>query len=232
MASAIDSSVLSGINAGLPSQQASRANQGVGDLGDSFMTLLVTQLQNQDPLNPMQNAEMTSQLAQINTVSGIEDLNATLEGINSQIDAGQALQAASLVGQGVLVPGDRLLASVTEGGDAVTTPFGVELDQPADSLRVTISDGAGQVVSQYQTDPVKAGVSSFQWDGQLASGKTAGQGAYRVKIEALVDDKIVPSQTLNYAQVGGVIPQEQGGALLDLGAVYGQVGLSAIKQIL
>lgn len=232
MASTIDSSLLSGLNAGLSASKGTKAGGNAAAMSDSFMTLLVTQLKNQDPLNPMENAEMTSQLAQINTVSGIDKLNTTLEGINQQIDAGQALQAAGLVGQGVLVPGDRLLLSTSDDGAVATTPFGVELDQPADNLRVTISDAAGQVVSQYDTGPVKAGVSSFTWDGEAASGEPATQGAYQVKVEATVDDKAIASRELNYARVGGVIPQENGGALLDLGAIYGQVGLGEVKQIL
>ena len=91
----IDTSVINNINsntstAGLSTRQSA-------ELRESFMTLLITQLQNQDPLNPMENSEMTSQLAQINTVSGIEELNATLNGITQQMDAAQTLQAAGLI---------------------------------------------------------------------------------------------------------------------------------------
>ena len=78
------------------------------DSEQRFLKLLVTQLNNQDPLNPMQNAELTSQLAQMSTVSGIEKLNSTLSGLVNQTGSNQLLQATSLIGQNVLSPGDVL----------------------------------------------------------------------------------------------------------------------------
>ncbi|HEB0147936.1 TPA: flagellar hook assembly protein FlgD, partial [Serratia marcescens] len=68
-------------------------NTNSQDLHNSFLTLLVAQLKNQDPTNPMQNNELTSQLAQINTVQGIEKLNTTLGSISGQINSNQSLQA-------------------------------------------------------------------------------------------------------------------------------------------
>src|SRR5438445_4766616 len=75
---------------------------------DRFLKLLVTQLQNQDPLSPMDNAELTSQIAQINTVSGINTLNTTVQGLSSPFLQMQSLQGASLVGKNVIVPGNKL----------------------------------------------------------------------------------------------------------------------------
>src|SRR5690554_6716743 len=102
---------------------AAASRSTTDELRDNFMTMLITQLKNQDPLNPLENNELTSQLAQINTVSGIEALNDTLNGINKQIEAGQSLQAAALIGRGVLVPGHRLLV----GEEGATTPFGIDV---------------------------------------------------------------------------------------------------------
>ncbi|ATJ84686.1 flagellar hook assembly protein FlgD [Halomonas beimenensis] len=232
MANGIDSSVINSVNAGA-SAGASLGPRQSAELQDSFMTLLVTQLQNQDPLSPMKNEEMTSQLAQINTVSGIEKLNESLGAINDQIGAGQTLQASALIGQGVLVPGERVLLSQGEEGEATTTPFGVELAQPADEVVVTITDQAGQVVNRYEMGAVKAGVESFSWDGQTSDGQTAAEGAYRVRVEARRDGEPVAVEALNYAVVNSVTPPTDGGEVrLDLGAVFGRVGLSDIKQIL
>ena len=181
MANTIDTSVLNSLNqtTGATSGKAS----ATGVFSDSFMTLLVTQLKNQDPMNPMENAEMTSQLAQINTVNGIQDLNKTLEGITSQIDAGPTLQAAALIGQGVLVPGGRVLKE----GEA-TTPFGVELEQPADEVTITITNDTGEVVRSFSADDIgalDAGVQSFTWDGTLQDGNTqAADGSYKLAIQA------------------------------------------------
>ena len=78
------------------------------DQQTKFLTLLTTQLKNQDPLNPMDNAQMTSQLAQISTVDGIERLNTTLASMMSSTSETQALQMAALVGHGALVDGNNL----------------------------------------------------------------------------------------------------------------------------
>ena len=90
-------------------------SQNSQDLSNSFLTLLVAQLKNQDPTNPLQNNELTSQLAQINTVSGIEKLNTTLGSISGQINSNQSLQASSLIGHGVMIPGKNILAGKNEG---------------------------------------------------------------------------------------------------------------------
>src|SRR5215475_14521518 len=78
---------------------------------DRFLKLLVAQMQNQDPLNPMDNAQVTSQMAQINTVTGIDKLNTTVQGLNGQFVQMQALQGASLMGKGVLVAGNKMTMS-------------------------------------------------------------------------------------------------------------------------
>lgn len=225
MATTIDTSVINRLNnTGLSGGSASESD----GLRENFMTLLVTQLKNQDPLNPMENAEMTSQLAQINTVSGIEELNTTLEGITGQIDAGHKLQATALIGQSVLVPGDRVLV-----GEEGTTPFGVELDEPVDKVVITIRDSAGQVVRSYEVEePIEAGVQSFEWDGKLEGDVQAPSGAYHVSIEASVNDEPVAATVLNYAIVNGVSTASDGSPRLDLGGISEQASLADIRQIL
>lgn len=230
MTSPIGSNVLNTVNAGSAAQANARQS---AELRDNFMTLLITQLQNQDPLNPLENHEMTSQLAQINTVRGIEELNTTLGDITKQIDAGQTLQATGLIGQGVLVPGDRVLLETDDEGKAHATPFGIELGEAADNVRVTIRGSDGQVINRYDIGPVSAGVESFTWDGKTREGDTAVSGSYRVSVEATRGDDPLKAETLNYAVVGGVTPSDgNGGVRLDLGAVYGQVTLDQVRQIL
>ncbi|MNE14762.1 Basal-body rod modification protein FlgD [compost metagenome] len=224
MSTTIDSSIISSINGGASATASEK--QKAEDLRSNFMTLLVTQLQNQDPLKPMENAEMTSQLAQVNTLSGIEELNDTLQGITGQIDAGQTLQASALIGRGVLVPGERVLV-----GSGETTPFGIELAAPADQVKVSIYDGGGQLVRQFDLGALQKGVESFVWDGTLNDGSTAPDGAYRVAIEASADGQAQQATVLTYAQVGG-ISTGNNGPLLDLGATLGRVGLQDVRQIL
>ncbi|MFQ3788126.1 flagellar hook assembly protein FlgD [Halomonas sp. A29] len=229
MSNTIDTNVISRMNAGNSHRDASQS----AELRNNFMTLLIAQMQHQDPLNPMDNHEMTTQLAQINTVSGIEDLNKTMKEITEQMNAGQTLQATALIGQGVLIPGDRLLLEHGEDGELHTTPFGIELPQSADNVSIVITNASGQVINRYDIGSVKAGVESFTWDGRTSEGEAAVSGSYRVRIEATSGDKTVNATTLNYAVVGGVTPPDKnGGVRLDLGAVYGQVTLDQVKQIL
>ncbi|TFH85400.1 flagellar hook assembly protein FlgD [Billgrantia azerbaijanica] len=204
------------------------------ELRNNFMTLLLTQLQNQDPLKPLENHEMTSQLAQINTVSGIEELNQTLQGLTEQMDANQALQASALIGQGVMVEGNRVLLEHDDEGAPHATPFGLELDEPAENVVATITNASGQVVNRYELGSVKAGVESFRWDGTTSEGETVSPGAYQVRLEALdADGEPLAVTPLHYAMVNSVTPRgDDGQVRLDLGAIYGQVGLDDIKQIL
>src|SRR5882672_7009918 len=97
----------------------SGANNGVTtaqDLNDRFLKLLVAQMNNQDPLNPMDNAEVTSQMAQINTVTGINGLNDTVNQLLSQFATLESMQAAQLTGRNVLVAGNTL--ALGSGGTA------------------------------------------------------------------------------------------------------------------
>ncbi|MDR9440999.1 MAG: flagellar hook assembly protein FlgD [Halomonas sp.] len=232
MSNTIDSNALNALG-GASGLAGGKGDNSAEALSENFMTMMITQLQNQDPLKPMENQEMVSQLAQINTLSGIQELNETLESIGSQIDEGQALEAAGLIGQGVLVPGDRVLVGRDGEGKVNATPFGVELDEPADNVTATITDGAGQVVRRYDLGAVDAGVSSFLWEGDTDQGNLAQDGAYRVSVEATRGDDGLPASTLNYAQVNAVTPADENGRVrVDLGAIHGQASLAEIKQIL
>ncbi|WP_274644480.1 flagellar hook assembly protein FlgD [Pseudomonas serbica] len=203
------------------------------DLQNNFMTLLVTQLKNQDPLKPMENAELTSQLAQINTVQGIQDLNKTMANITTQINTSQQLQATALIGHGVLVPGDRVLV----GTDATTkitqtTPFGIDLPKDADNVTVSIVDASGVEARSFKLGAMKAGTESFTWDGKLTDGTVAPDGAYKVKITASTGGAAQDVTALTYGLVSGVSKTADGGALLDLGGTLGRVSLTDVRQVL
>ena len=168
------------------SSKSSLTGSNAADLQSSFLTLLVAQLKNQDPTNPLQNNELTTQLAQISTVSGIEKLNTTLGSISGQIDNSQSLQASTLIGHGVMIPGTTILTGqgTEEGATTTTTPFGVELQQPADKVTATITDKDGKVVRTIDIGELKAGVHTFTWDGTMTDGTTAPSGSYNVAIAA------------------------------------------------
>jgi flagellar basal-body rod modification protein FlgD len=130
---------------------------------DRFLKLLVAQMKNQDPLSPMDNAQVTSQMAQINTVSGIEKLNATVTGLTTQFTQLQALQGAALVGHSVIVPGNKLDISNAVGQG------GFELATSADAVKVEVLGSAGQVVDTLNLGAQTAGVHSFDWQAGTAT---------------------------------------------------------------
>lgn len=207
------------------SGNSSITGNNAADLQSSFLTLLVAQLKNQDPTNPLQNNELTTQLAQISTVSGIEKLNTTLGSVSGQLTNNQSVQASALIGHGVMIPGSKILA-----GKEATTPFGVELQQAADKVTATITDNTGKVVRTLDIGGLSAGVHTFTWDGTMTDGSTAPDGAYNVAINATNGGTQLVAQPLNFAMVNGVT-LSNGKTLLDLGT-YGTSTLDDIRQII
>jgi flagellar basal-body rod modification protein FlgD len=199
------------------------AKPATDDLQDRFLKLLVTQMKNQDPLNPLDNAQVTSQLAQISTVNGIEKLNASIETMANSFNAGQSLQAANMIGKDVLVPGSVLQVA---GGGGI---FGVDLAQAADQVKVTIHDASGRAIRTMDLDAQAAGPLALAWDGKTADGVQAADGSYSFSVSALRGDQKVDVQPLAFGSVQSVSHNSEG-VRLNVGTL-GTVGLTAIKQI-
>ncbi len=151
---------------------------------DRFLTLLVTQLQNQDPLNPMDNAQVTSQMAQLSTVNGITQLNNTLLALSGQMDVSQSMQAASLIGKDVLVPGTKISVGTSPDGITKSTPFGVDVISGAANVTVNVLDSSGKVVRKIDLGAQEVGVISVEWDGKNDMGAAVTDGAYTVSVVA------------------------------------------------
>ncbi|KAA1189079.1 flagellar hook assembly protein FlgD [Photorhabdus heterorhabditis] len=213
--------------------QSSKTNKkNSQELNSNFMQLLLAQVKNQDPTNPMQNNELTSHLAQINMLEGIEKLNTTVGSIVGQMNNSQSLQASALIGRDIMIPGNTILVGPNEqNGGISTTSFGIELERPADSVKVTITDKQGVVVRQIDIGPLGAGVHSFPWDGIKEDGAKAEAGAYTITIEASDKGELRVSQPLRSATVKG-ITRDADGARLDLGWKNGAVTMDQIRQIL
>ena len=214
---------LNAANSSLAKKPAANANSS-GATQDRFLLMLTTQLKNQDPLNPMVNAQITSQMAQLNTVSGITQLNSTLQALSDSMSMGQSVSATSMIGHGVLVPGSTVNLT---GGQAIG---GVDLTQPVDSLKVTIKDAAGNIVNTMQLGAQKAGVLPFAWDGKTDAGKVAADGSYKFTVEAMVAGNTTTPATLAYGTVNAVTPGVKG-ATVDVGHLGG-FALSAVKQVM
>ncbi|MFN4325844.1 MAG: flagellar hook assembly protein FlgD [Azonexus sp.] len=169
------------------------------DMQDNFLTMLTTQLRNQDPLNPMDNAQMTSQLAQISMLEGIQGLNATLTSLLASYNTSQALQAAGAIGSNVLVEGSRLaLANGQAQG-------GVILGSAATSVVVTIKDSTGKTVQTQELGKQPAGTVAFQWDGKDANGAQVADGNYTFSVEASASGTKVSATPIQLGTVSAVV---------------------------
>ena len=204
--------------------QATSASENAANSQDRFLKLLVTQMKNQDPLNPMDNAQVTSQMAQLSTVSGIDKVNSTLKALSDSMSAGQSLSATGMIGHGALVPGSSM---ELKNGKALA---GLELTQDAESVKVSIKDGANNVVRTLQLGAQKPGVVPVAWDGLDDAGKEMPSGAYKISAETGSGEKKSPVNTLSFGMVAGMVPGTAG-AKLDVGKL-GMFNLTDIKQIM
>ena len=186
---------------------------------DRFLKLLVAQMSNQDPLNPLDNAQVTSQMAQISTVSGLDKLNKTVEGLNGQFVQMQALQGAALVGRDVTLPGDRLMPN-----DAGLVQGGFELAAPADSVRIEVLNGAGHVIDSINLGAEGSGRHGFEWTPP--AGIDPAQGS-RFRVVARSGAAAVPATPLMRDRVDAVAT---GGDTLTLELRHnGSVAYSQIR---
>ncbi|MFA7280262.1 MAG: flagellar hook assembly protein FlgD [Sterolibacterium sp.] len=217
------SSVYAAINA--KSGKTTTTN-AMSETEDRFLKLLVTQLRNQDPLNPLDNAQMTSQMAQISTVNGIEKLNTTLQSLISNSNDAQKMQAATMVGKGVLVPGSSLDQKAADGAAYA----GFDLAEPADSSTITINDANGITVRTIKLGGMAAGTHNFQWDGKADSGAAVADGSYTFKVTAQRAGASVDSTALQLGLVTGIMNSSQG-VSLNVGNL-GTFKMSDVKEIL
>ncbi|PSJ16789.1 flagellar hook assembly protein FlgD [Nitrosomonas supralitoralis] len=191
---------------------------------DRFLKLLVTQMKNQDPLKPLDNAEVTSQLAQISTVTGIDKLNSTLQQLVSSSDDSRSLEALGMIGHSAFVPG-KSIALDEDGAIA-----GIELAQSVDQVSVTILDSSGIAIRKMDLGVQPQGISTLAWDGVTDSGAKAAAGDYTFAVTAKQGDKDVKINTLSFGKVNSVSHGELG-TLLDMGNELGLVSLADVKQV-
>ena len=202
---------------------------------DKFMTLLITQMKNQDPMNPLDNAQITSQLAQLSTVTGVNKLNTTLESLKTSYQSSEALQAANMIGHGVLVPGGKV--GLFEGKGIM----GVEVGSAADQVDLIITDpSTGKDVQTIRLGPQQPGIVPVAWDGVPdkanvgADGKpvTLKNGNYLIRVVATRgDEQLKDAKSLSFDSVASVTTSAKDGVKLNL-PTLGIVSMADIKQIL
>lgn len=220
MISATTTSTTSTVSTGATSSSTSTTAADSAESEDRFLKLLVAQLSNQDPMNPVDNAQMTSQIAQIDTVTGIGKTNDTLKSMAAQFVSLQVLQGTSMVGHNVLVASSSLTRSEGVASGAI------DLAGNADAVQVDILSPGGQVLDTFNLGSLNAGRHSFDWDasnyqdaGEPSFRVTATLGGQPVGATSLARDTVVSVGSEN----GAMTVQLQG---------RGAVSYDSIKAIL
>jgi flagellar basal-body rod modification protein FlgD len=209
--------------AGTPGHAAKSANGVLGK--DDFLKLLVTQLQNQDPLNPTDNTEFVAQLAQFSSLEGITNLNTSMEGISSGMAALKNSNSANLIGRSVKAEGSDFAYS------GAPVKVGYDLTGTASSVKVSIFDLSGRLVKTIDGGAQPSGIHDIAWDGTDNSGQPAPLGYYGFTVTARDSaDNAVSANTYVFGQVTGVNFDSGNANLLVDGKEIGQNKLKGIYR--
>ncbi|GHD76206.1 flagellar hook assembly protein FlgD [Vogesella fluminis] len=175
-----------------------KATSNAEDIQNRFLKLLTTQLKTQDPSNPMDNAQMTSQMAQISTVSGLESVNQSIKALSDNQSASQSLLATLMIGRHALIPGNEI--SLSSGAAKAVVDF----PQSASNAVVTIKNAAGVVVSEIKLGAQTAGQLTVGWDGKNAAGVQQPDGQYSISVQAVNGSVAVDAKILNPVKISSV----------------------------
>ena len=208
---------------------ATKGVTGSSALGkDAFLQLLVTQLKNQNPLDPQDNTAFVAQLAQFSSLEGITTLNDTVNSLSGGLQSSQALQASSLVGRSVIVQTNEAYVDPASG-----KPFnGTVVVKDADSKPViTITDADGEVVRTLEMGSQKAGNADFTWDGKDDDGVLLDKGSYTFTASSKNDTGTTALTTNLPATVNSVTLSKTGGEIMLNLAGLGSIGMSKVQTI-
>jgi len=203
--------------------EADRTSSVLGQ--DDFLKLMTTQLMNQDPLQPMENGEFLAQMAQFSTVSGINEMNTSVQGLAESYRSQQLMQAGALINKKALVAGN--VAEIDAGG-SLRGAF--ELTQATDGTGIVIRNMRGEIVHEEQMGILMKGIHEFTWDGITTSGAPAEAGQYIVEPVALDNGESYTPNTLVYADVQAISTGLSGELVLEV-AGMGAVPFSEVLRV-
>lgn len=219
--SKIDSSLLAQLQA--PKAETEKKDK----LGqNAFLELMITQLNNQNPLDPQDNSEFVAQLAQFSSVQSLEELNQSMQTMANSYQSSQALQASAMVGRSVMVPTDTAL--LTDGG---VVRGSVSLDSSTSNLTIDVYDDVGTLVNQYQFGQQAAGDIDFVWDGRDSNGNTLAPGRYKFAAHASNGNESKDAEVVLGANVNSVTIGPNGALTLNLNGI-GPMPFSDVKTFL
>lgn len=208
-----------------PQQTDKKANDELGQA--EFLELMTSQLKFQDPLEPMDNGDFLAQMAQFGTVNGINELNTAFNNMSTAFQSNQALQASTMVGRNVMLPGNQAVL-----GDAGNLHAAVDLQQPANRVVINISDANGQLVHRMETGLQQAGLMEFDWDGLNANGDRVSPGRYTLSAELHQGNNVSSGDVLVTAPVESVTLGQAGQDLTLTVSGLGDINISQIRKIM
>lgn len=194
---------------------------------EDFIKLMTTQMNNQDPFKPMENGDFLGQMAQFSSVTGLKEIKDSFNSLATALKSNQALQASSMVGRKVLIPGN--MTTHTEGNELKGA---VELETPVADVKVSIVDDKGALVKEMTLGNQQAGLVNFSWDGKLADGKPAISGNYQMVAQGNVDGKGQSLKTLVTDTVQSVSLGKAGEAVKLTLANAGSASLADVQEIM
>jgi len=167
---------------------------------EDFLTLLVAQLQHQDPLNPAESTEFTAQLAQFSSLEQLQNIETTLNGFEVYQSTLNNIQSSGFIGKTVTATGSMFGVN---GGNP--DPIRFDLVNDADSVYIQIYDNFGGFVTDIQAGARQAGEQQVAWDGRDSNGATVADGAYTFTVMAMnTDGAIVSANSYTTGIVTGV----------------------------
>lgn len=192
---------------------------------NDFLKLMTTQLQNQDPLKPLDSTDFVAQLAQFGTVSGVQSMQNSLSGLAAALQSSQMLTGASLVGHSVLAEASSAQYYGGSINGQVTVPEG------ATKVVLTVTDASGQVVRHINMDP-SAGPQGFSWDGQSDSGAQLPPGLYKLQVISSSGATNESLATYLDGTVRSVSLDASGAGLTVNTAELGPISLGSVREII
>ena len=198
---------------------------------EDFLTLMITQLKNQDPFKPLDPTQYVGQLAQFSQVSGLTDVNKNISALTTSLRGNQVLDGAALIGRTVVAPGSNIYLSAANGADARGATGVIDVPAGASSVQLAVKDSSGALVKTVALDNQR-GAQAFTWDGSTDSGDAAAAGAYQIEVVAKVADKNVSLKTSVAARVSSVALDPSNGSLVLDTDTLGELAMSDVERVL
>lgn len=205
--------------------QTDEAKDG-SELGQNeFMELMIAQMENQSPLDPQDNGEFISQLAEFSALEEMQNLTSKVDSFMTQYQSTQALQASAMVGRTVLVPGSEAPLDANGAISGV-----VDIPASTGDMKISVYNQSGELVNQFDMGQQLAGSLPFIWDGTNSDGEYMPYDEYTIKAEASIGGESKQLSTLLSANVNSVSIGQAGGITLNLSGM-GSIPLENVREI-